>query len=100
MESTKDTQQAWFLMSSYPVLFPFHEALTKPQSEFDNFIQNELKTRHDAAVAEEGDNSTADKAMTDAAESETAYNPDTLPPARCRQHSGTENHQSPHTHND
>ncbi|RFU80516.1 hypothetical protein TARUN_1727 [Trichoderma arundinaceum] len=33
----------WFLRTSYPVLFPSHEALTKSQADFDEFLLDELR---------------------------------------------------------
>ncbi|KAL2208436.1 hypothetical protein CC79DRAFT_1304723 [Sarocladium strictum] len=42
-----DDQKPWFLRYSYPVLFPTHEALAKPQEEFDAFVLKEIQSRHD-----------------------------------------------------
>lgn len=47
MAATMEDQKPWFLRYSYPVLFPTHEALTKPQAEFDAFLLKELQSRHD-----------------------------------------------------
>ncbi|KAM0432960.1 hypothetical protein ACHAPT_004665 [Fusarium lateritium] len=69
MASTTESQEAWFLKSSYPVLFPFHDALNKPQKEFESFLQEELRHRYDEAAVELG--AGQDQAMTDAGESES-----------------------------
>lgn len=68
MASTTESQQPWFLQSSYPVLFPFHDALKKPQAGFEKFLQEELRRRHDEIPVDLG--AGQDKAMTDAGESE------------------------------
>ncbi|RSM05348.1 hypothetical protein CEP52_006321 [Fusarium oligoseptatum] len=68
MASTTESQETWFLKSSYPVLFPFHGSLKKPQAEFENFLREELRHRHDETPVELG--SGQDQAMTDAGESE------------------------------
>ncbi|KAH7275048.1 hypothetical protein B0J15DRAFT_507005 [Fusarium solani] len=68
MASTTESQEAWFLKSSYPVLFPFHESLKKPQAEFENFLQEELRRRHDETPVDLG--AGQDQVMTDAGESE------------------------------
>jgi hypothetical protein len=49
--STENNEVPWFLQLSYPVLFPSHEALTKPRAEFDAFIRHDLARRHDADVS-------------------------------------------------
>ncbi|KAH8123658.1 hypothetical protein FP744_10005812 [Trichoderma asperellum] len=36
----------WFLRTSYPVLFPSHEALFKSHAEYDSFLVNELRGLH------------------------------------------------------
>ncbi|KAM0463158.1 hypothetical protein ACHAPV_003285 [Trichoderma viride] len=36
----------WFLRTSYPVLFPSHEALFKTYAEYDSFLVNELRGLH------------------------------------------------------
>ncbi|KAK1241255.1 hypothetical protein MKX08_001229 [Trichoderma sp. CBMAI-0020] len=36
----------WFLKTSYPVLFPSHEALFTPYAEYDSFLVNELRGLH------------------------------------------------------
>ncbi|KAL9477430.1 hypothetical protein ACSS6W_007271 [Trichoderma asperelloides] len=36
----------WFLRTSYPVLFPSHEALFKSHDEYDSFLVNELRGLH------------------------------------------------------
>ncbi|KAL6904169.1 hypothetical protein GGI43DRAFT_399771 [Trichoderma evansii] len=36
----------WFLRTSYPVLFPSHEALFKSYAEYDSFLINELRALH------------------------------------------------------
>ncbi|KAJ3533555.1 hypothetical protein NM208_g7933 [Fusarium decemcellulare] len=70
MASTTQPEQPWFLKSSCPVLFPFNDALRKPQAEFGSFLRDELSRRHDeAATVEAGTGQ--DQAMTDAGESET-----------------------------
>ncbi|KFH48748.1 hypothetical protein ACRE_003540 [Hapsidospora chrysogenum ATCC 11550] len=51
MASTENNEVPWFLQLSYPVLFPSHEALTKPRAEFDAFIRDDLARRHDADVS-------------------------------------------------
>ncbi|KAI8689671.1 hypothetical protein NCS56_00230800 [Fusarium sp. Ph1] len=68
MASTTESQEAWFLKPSYPVLFPFHESLKKPQAEFENFLREELRRRHDETPVDLG--AGQDQAMTDAGESE------------------------------
>ncbi|RSM11567.1 hypothetical protein CDV31_006670 [Fusarium ambrosium] len=68
MASTTESQETWFLKSSYPVLFPFHDSLKKPQAEFENFLREELRHRHDETPVELG--SGQDQAMTDAGESD------------------------------
>ncbi|POR38518.1 Uncharacterized protein TPAR_01291 [Tolypocladium paradoxum] len=52
MASTDDDQRAWFLRSTYPVDFPFHDALTKSRVEFDSFLADELRRRHDTAITD------------------------------------------------
>lgn len=47
MAPNETSDVPWFLKSSYPVLFPTHEALTKPRAEFEAYIRNELACRHD-----------------------------------------------------
>lgn len=47
MASTDDGQRAWFLRSTYPVDFPTHDALTQSRAEFDSFLADELRRRHD-----------------------------------------------------
>ncbi|KAM5347865.1 hypothetical protein ACJ41O_007689 [Fusarium nematophilum] len=69
MAST-ESEQPWFLKSSYPVLFPFNDALRKPQASFESFLRDELSRRHDEAAAVEI-GPVQDQAMTDAGESET-----------------------------
>ncbi|KAK7756951.1 hypothetical protein SLS62_000967 [Diatrype stigma] len=39
-------QEAWFLKSTFPVLFPTHPALALPSDEFDAFLKKELAERH------------------------------------------------------
>ncbi|KAF4967110.1 hypothetical protein FZEAL_10575 [Fusarium zealandicum] len=69
MALTTEYEQPWFLKSSYPVLFPFHDALRKPQPEFETFLRDELSRRHDEAAAfETGDG--PKEAMTEIDESE------------------------------
>ncbi|KAJ4326984.1 hypothetical protein N0V84_002597 [Fusarium piperis] len=68
MASTTESQEPWFLKSSYPVLFPFPDVLKKPQDEFENFLQEELRRRHDETPVDLG--AGQDQAMTDAGESE------------------------------
>ncbi|KND90044.1 Uncharacterized protein TOPH_05356 [Tolypocladium ophioglossoides CBS 100239] len=50
MASADDDQRAWFLRSTCPVDFPTHDALTKSRAEFDSFLANELRRRHDTDV--------------------------------------------------
>ena len=40
---------AWFLKTSYPVLLPANEALTKSRDEFEAFIRRDLSRRHEYA---------------------------------------------------
>ncbi|KAH6608481.1 hypothetical protein Trco_001827 [Trichoderma cornu-damae] len=42
----------WFLRTSYPVLFPSHEALFKSQADFDGFLCDELRGRSGAPSLE------------------------------------------------
>ncbi|KAH6895875.1 hypothetical protein B0T10DRAFT_398432 [Thelonectria olida] len=70
MDSTTDSSQPWFLQSSYPVLFPAHDALKKSQVDFEAFLQQDLGRRHDEAAADSAAASN-DKPMTDVDESET-----------------------------
>ncbi|KAK5988550.1 hypothetical protein PT974_10034 [Cladobotryum mycophilum] len=49
----------WFLKSSYTVLLPYHEALTKSQSDFDKFLASEL-SRHGLASSETPKEDTTD----------------------------------------
>ena len=51
MASAEDDQRAWFLRSAYPVDFPSHDALTKSRAEFDKFLADELRRRHDTTVS-------------------------------------------------
>ncbi|KAH7134218.1 hypothetical protein EDB81DRAFT_658259 [Dactylonectria macrodidyma] len=70
MDLTSDSQQPWFLQSSYPVFFPSHDALNKSQADFEAFLRQDLSRRHDQTTADApatGD----DQAMTDVDESET-----------------------------
>ncbi|KAL7924403.1 hypothetical protein ACQKWADRAFT_268412 [Trichoderma austrokoningii] len=39
-------EQPWFLKTSYPVLFPSHEALFQAPAEYDSFLVNELRALH------------------------------------------------------
>ncbi|KAI5463671.1 hypothetical protein BGZ63DRAFT_353226 [Mariannaea sp. PMI_226] len=64
--TTAETQQPWFLHSSYPVLFPAHDALKKPQADFEEFLRQDLSQR-----GEETEGADADTAMADVTESET-----------------------------
>ncbi|RGP73427.1 hypothetical protein FSPOR_2009 [Fusarium sporotrichioides] len=68
MASTTESDAPWFLKSSYPVLFPFDDAVRKPQAEFDDYLRNEIAQRHDDAATTEV---SQDHAMTDADQSET-----------------------------
>lgn len=70
MDSTTGPQQPWFLQSSYPVLFPAHDALRQSQADFETFIRQDLSRRHDQTAADApavGE----DKDMTEVDESET-----------------------------
>ncbi|KAH7150376.1 hypothetical protein B0J13DRAFT_550051 [Dactylonectria estremocensis] len=70
MDSTSDSQQPWFLQSSYPVSFPAHDALNKSQADFEAFLRQDLSRRHDQTTMDApatGD----DQAMKDVDESET-----------------------------
>ncbi|KAL6862609.1 hypothetical protein ACO1O0_002845 [Amphichorda felina] len=75
MASTEGTGVPWFLKSTYPVLFPTHEALTKPRAEFEALIRNDLARRHDInnSVSTPGPT----KALTETGESFTEINPST-----------------------
>ncbi|KAF7560345.1 hypothetical protein G7046_g3798 [Stylonectria norvegica] len=64
-------QQSSLYKSSYPVFFPEHEALTKPQAKFESFVRDELSRRNEAIADEPVDVSGADQAMSETAESET-----------------------------
>lgn len=66
--STTNAPQPWFLQSSYPVLFPAHDALKKSQVDFEAFLKQDLASRHDDAVVDITEDN--DKPMTDA-ETET-----------------------------
>lgn len=68
MASNTESDIPWFLKSSCPVLFPFDDAVRKPQAEFEEHIRHEIAHRHDEAAAVEA---SQDKAMTDADQSET-----------------------------
>ncbi|KAH7312469.1 hypothetical protein B0I35DRAFT_437090 [Stachybotrys elegans] len=48
MASCQDTagQQAWFLKKSRPVELPVFDALTLPQSQFEEFVAAKLRLRH------------------------------------------------------
>ncbi|KAH7016946.1 hypothetical protein EDB80DRAFT_565381 [Ilyonectria destructans] len=70
MDSTPGPQQPWFLQSSYPVLFPAHDALRQSQADFETFIRQDLSRRHGQTAADApavGE----DKDMTEVDESET-----------------------------
>lgn len=43
---TQTEELPWFLKTSYPVLFPSHEALFIPHAEYDSFLVNELRGLH------------------------------------------------------
>ncbi|PON27182.1 hypothetical protein TGAM01_v204131 [Trichoderma gamsii] len=43
---TQAEELPWFLRTSYPVLFPSHEALFKSSAEYDSFLVNELRGLH------------------------------------------------------
>lgn len=61
-------RQAGLLESNFPVLVPFHPALTLPQDEFESFLQTDLGCRHDisrAAVTESQPQLAGDNADTD-----------------------------------
>ncbi|KAI1069840.1 hypothetical protein LB507_007980 [Fusarium sp. FIESC RH6] len=68
MASNTESYIPWFLKSSCPVLFPFDDAVRKPQAEFEEHIRHEIAHRHDEAAAVEA---SPDKAMTDADQSES-----------------------------
>ncbi|RGP77530.1 hypothetical protein FLONG3_4315 [Fusarium longipes] len=68
MASTTESDVPWFLKSSYPVLFPFDDAVRKPQAEFEDYLRHEIANRHDDAAAAQV---SPDQAMTDADQSET-----------------------------
>ncbi|KAF5025625.1 hypothetical protein F66182_2231 [Fusarium sp. NRRL 66182] len=65
MASAVESEKPWFLKSSYPVLFPFDDAVRKPQAEFDDYLQREIARRHDT-----NDDATADTEACHASESE------------------------------
>ncbi|KAF7537006.1 hypothetical protein G7Z17_g12941 [Cylindrodendrum hubeiense] len=70
MDSTSEPQQPWFLQSSYPVLFPTHDALKQSPADFQTFLRQDLSRRHDRTAADApagGD----DKDMTEVDESDT-----------------------------
>lgn len=77
MASTNDTEQPWFLKSSFPVLFSFDEAVRKPAAQFQDFLQEQLSNRHVDDAAPEPKNATLEteetknQPMVDAAQSET-----------------------------
>ncbi|KAF4332082.1 hypothetical protein FBEOM_14125 [Fusarium beomiforme] len=69
MASSVDSDQPWFLKSSYPVLFPFDDVVRKPQAEFEDYLRRQIASRHgDISTVEEA---SADHVMADADESET-----------------------------
>ncbi|EKJ74885.1 hypothetical protein FPSE_04921 [Fusarium pseudograminearum CS3096] len=68
MASTTESDVPWFLKSSYPVLFPFDDAVRKPQAEFDEYLRHVITQRRDDAATTEV---SPDQAMTDADQSET-----------------------------
>ncbi|KAH6965239.1 hypothetical protein EDB82DRAFT_467201 [Fusarium venenatum] len=68
MASTTESDVLWFLKSSYPVLFPFDDAVRKPQAEFDGCLRRGIAQRHDDDTTVEV---SPDQAMTDADQSET-----------------------------
>lgn len=43
---TQAEELPWFLKTSYPVLFPSHEALFTSHAEYDSFLVNELRGLH------------------------------------------------------
>ncbi|CAG7563896.1 unnamed protein product [Fusarium equiseti] len=68
MASKTESDIPWFLKSSCPVLFPFDDAVRKPQAEFEEYLRHEIAhCRDDAATAEVS----PEMAMTDADQSET-----------------------------
>lgn len=70
MDSSPGPQQPWFLQSSYPVLFPAHDALRQSQADFETFIRQDLSRRHDQ-TATDAPAVGEDKDMTEVDESET-----------------------------
>ncbi|KAL5608353.1 hypothetical protein FOBRF1_008850 [Fusarium oxysporum] len=70
MASSSESDLPWFLKSSYPVLFPFDDAVRLPQVEFEECIRQMIADRHKRSLL-------LDKreahfaAMADADESET-----------------------------
>ena len=81
MASDEGTDVPWFLKSSFPVLFPTHEALTKARAEFDAFIRNDLARRNDIDILVGAPEPT--KAVTETSESFTEVTaPSTTAPVR------------------
>ncbi|KAM0563184.1 hypothetical protein ACHAPJ_000900 [Fusarium lateritium] len=70
MASTTESEKPWFLKSSCPVLFPFEDAVRKPQAGFEDYIRREIARRHDDPTTVEPQDG-KDETMTDAGESET-----------------------------
>ncbi|KPM45357.1 hypothetical protein AK830_g1243 [Neonectria ditissima] len=72
MDSTSGPEQPWFLQSSYPVLFPAHDALNMSQADFEAFIRQDLARRHDqTAVDAPAADAKAEEVMSEVTESET-----------------------------
>ncbi|KAF4971578.1 hypothetical protein FSARC_1644 [Fusarium sarcochroum] len=70
MAFTTESEKPWFLKSSCPVLFPFDDAVRKPQAHFEDYLRHEIARRYDDSTTVEPDDG-KDETMTDAGESET-----------------------------
>ncbi|KAH7167964.1 hypothetical protein DER46DRAFT_604469 [Fusarium sp. MPI-SDFR-AT-0072] len=70
MASSSESDLPWFLKSSYPVLFPFDDAVRLPQAEFEECIRQMIAGRYKSSLLlDERERHFA--AMADANESET-----------------------------
>jgi hypothetical protein len=70
MASSAESDQPWFLKSSYPVLFPFDDVVRLPQAEFEECIRRKIASRHNSPF-ELKEREAHFAAMADADESET-----------------------------
>ncbi|KAL7935437.1 hypothetical protein V8C35DRAFT_299460 [Trichoderma chlorosporum] len=80
MAATEDQVQAhevpWFLKSSYPVLFPSHEALFKSPVAFDSYLSDELRAEYGVMSLESLEMEDSMDGITLAGEEKESANPD------------------------